>query len=98
MDKSKDVLSNNIVLWAVLITVGVLKLDDKNAGDLYDILINNGWLESNIYYLRENQATKEAILSISDWLNTHGVEKDDLVLFYFSMHGGKKVIFLLLMS
>lgn len=90
LDVSKDVLSNNNGLWAVLITVGEPKLDDKNAGDLYDILINSGWLESNIYYLRENDATKEAILSISDWLNVNGVEKDDLVLFYFSMHGGKK--------
>jgi hypothetical protein len=76
-------------LWAVFVTVGEPKLDDKNAGDLYDILLNNGWLESNIYYLRENNATKEAVLSISDWLNLHGVESDDLVLFYFSMHGGK---------
>ena len=82
-------LENNN-LWAVLITVGEPKLDDKNAGDLYNILTNNGWPKDNIYYLRENEATKEAILSISDWLNAHGVQENDLVLFYFSMHGGKK--------
>ena len=76
-------------LWAVLITVGEPKLDDKDVGKLYDILTNNGWSERNIYYLREEQATKEEILNVSNWLNTHGVQKDDLVLFYFSMHGGK---------
>jgi hypothetical protein len=76
-------------LWAVLITVGEPKLDDKDACKLYYILTNNGWSESNIHYLREEQATKGEILSVSDWLNNHGVEEDDLVLFYFSMHGGK---------
>jgi hypothetical protein len=83
--------SENSNMWAVLITVGEPKLDDKNAGDLYDILIDNGWSESNIYYLRENGATKEEILNVSNWLNIHGVQEDDLVLFYFSMHGGKIV-------
>ena len=87
---SKEGSLENNNLWAVLITVGEPKLDDKNAGDLYNILISNGWPESNIYCLRENEATKEAILSISNWLNDHGVQENDLVLFYFSMHGGKK--------
>ena len=89
ISSNESSLENNN-LWAVLITVGEPKLDDKNAGDLYNILINSGWPESNIYYLRENEATKEAILSISNWLNVHGVKENDLVLFYFSMHGGKK--------
>lgn len=87
---TNDSAFENSNLWAVLITVGEPKRDDKNAGDLYNILINHGWNEANIYYLRENEATKETILSVSDWLNVHGVEKDDLVLFYFSMHGGRK--------
>lgn len=86
-----ECLYENDDLWAVIITVGEPKLDDKNAGDLYDILLSNGWPESNIYYLREEGASKEAILSVSDWLNLHGVNSDDLVLFYFSMHGGKQV-------
>ncbi len=77
-------------LWAVIITVGEPKLDDKDAGKIYNILINNNWLERNIYYIRENQATKETILSISEWLNNHGVKEDHLVIFYFSMHGVKK--------
>jgi len=76
--------------WAVLITVGEPKLDDKDAGGLYDILTYNGWSESNIYYLREEQATKNEILNVCNWLNNHGLKDDDLVLFYFSMHGDYK--------
>jgi hypothetical protein len=77
-------------LWAVLITVGEPKRDNKNAGDLYNILINHGWNGNNIYYLKENEATKEAILNVSNWLNDHGADEDDLILFFFSMHGGRK--------
>jgi hypothetical protein len=86
---SNDSGSENNNLWAVLITVGEPSLDNINAGALYDILTNNGWPENNIYKLIEDDATKESILSISDWLNDNGVEKDDLVLFYFSMHGNR---------
>lgn len=77
-------------LWAVLITVGEPKRDNKNAGDLYNILINHGWNGNNIYYLKENEATKEAIMTVSNWLNDHGADEDDLILFFFSMHGGRK--------
>lgn len=76
--------------WAVLITAGEPSRDDKNAGDLYNILIENGWNENNIQYLKEEQATKEAILNTSDWLNDNGAGEDSLVLFFFSMHGGRK--------
>ena len=85
---NKKIIDNN--LWAVLITAGEPPRDNKNAGDLYNILINHGWDENNIHYLKENQATKEAILNTSDWLNDHGADEDDLVLFFFSMHGGRK--------
>jgi hypothetical protein len=85
--KSKQNFNNN---WAVLITVGEPSRDDKNAGDLYNILVENGWNESNILYLREEQAIKEAILNTSNWLNDNGASEDSLILFYFSMHGGRK--------
>ena len=76
-------------LWAVLITFGTPKSDDKNAGDLLNILKQNGWKEDNIFYLREKEATKDAILNISDCLNDHGVKENDMVLFFFSMHGNR---------
>jgi len=73
--------------WAVIITVGEPDRDSKSAQDLYDILKNNGWDEDKIRYLKESEATKDAILNISDWLNGQGMQDDDLVIFYFSMHG-----------
>lgn len=76
--------------WAILITAGEPALDDRNAGGLYNILVHNGWDEDNIYYLKENEATKDAILSVPDWLDVHGADEDDLILFFFSMHGGRK--------
>jgi len=75
--------------WAVIVTVGEPKRDDKNAVELYNLLINHGWDENNILYIKEENATKDDILSIPDWLNIQGAEQDDLILFYFSMHGGK---------
>ena len=88
--KYEEPIYENSNLWAVLITVGEPDLDDKDAGRLYDILLDNGWPENNIRYLVEEQSTKEEILNVSNWLNEHGVQEDDLVLFYFSMHGGYK--------
>lgn len=81
---------NNSDFWAVLITAGEPKPDEKNARDLKNILVNHGWNNDNIYYLKENEATKEAILAVPDWLNDHGIKEEDLILFYFSMHGGRK--------
>ena len=81
--------SKNSELWAVIVTVGEPARDDKNAKDLYKILTNHGWNKSNIYYIKEEQATKDAIVSIPDWLDVHGADEDDLILFYFSMHGGR---------
>ena len=89
-DINQDISRNSENLWAVLITVGDPESDGKNAGDLYDILIDHGWDENNIHYLREEESTKEAVLSVSDWLNDQGVVEGDMVLFYFSMHGGRK--------
>ena len=85
---SKQNFNDN--LWAVLITAGEPTRDDKNAGDLYNILINNGWNENNILYLKENQATKDEVLNVSNWLNDNGAGEDALILFFVSMHGGRK--------
>lgn len=80
---------NNRVLWAVFVTVGEPERDGKNTQDLYDILLKNGWNEENILIIQEEKATKEEIYKIPDWLNDNGLNEEDLLLFYFSMHGGK---------
>jgi hypothetical protein len=87
--KEIKTLSDFNELWAVLITYGSPSNDDKNAEDLLNILKNNGWDENNILYLRQKEATKNAILNISDRLNDLGVEEEDMVLFFFSMHGNR---------
>jgi len=76
--------------WAVIITAGEPNRDSKNAEDLNNILKKNGWDESNIIYLKEKEATKEAILNLSDFLEIQGLQQNDLIIFYFSMHGGRK--------
>ena len=84
-----DSIEDESTLWAVFITFGEPRRDEKNARDLCDILINHGWEENNIYHLQEKDATKEAILATPRWLNDSGADEDDLILFFFSMHGGR---------
>ncbi len=83
---SKD---NEKVLWAVFVTVGEPERDGKNTEDLYKILLKNGWNEENILIIQEENATKDEIFTIPDWLNNNGLNEDDLLLIYFSMHGSK---------
>jgi len=82
--------TENEKLWAVIITVGEPKRDNENAKDLFEILINNGWNHENILLLKEEEATKKEILSVPNWLELSGADENDLILFYFSMHGGRK--------
>lgn len=89
MIETNEDMSEDINLWAVIITVGNTDLDDRNSEDLNNLLLDNGWNKDNIYKLRENEATKKAILSISYLLNENGLKNEDIVLFYFSMHGGR---------
>jgi hypothetical protein len=85
----EDNIKEKSALWAVFITFGEPQRDEKNTRDLYDILINQGWKKDNIYFLQEEDATKEAILTTPIWLNNHGADEDDLILYFFSMHGGR---------
>lgn len=75
--------------WAVLISVGEPKRDLKNIEDLKELLLDNGWIEENIFIYVEDEATKEAILNTPQMLVDKGLKEEDLVLFYFSTHGGK---------
>ena len=76
-------------LWAVVATFGSPSNDNKNAEDLIKILKNNGWNSNNIIYLEGFDVSKDAVLNISDNLNELGVKEDDLILFFFSMHGNR---------
>jgi hypothetical protein len=80
--------SNDYILWAVLISAGEPQRDLKNIDELKNILLANGWDEYNIYLFSEEEATKQKILEIPQLLENNGLKEEDLVLFYFSMHGG----------
>lgn len=88
-DDEENSAKEESTLWAVFITFGEPQRDEKNARDLCDILIKQGWKENNICHLKEKDATKEAILETPSWLNDHGADEDDLILYFFSMHGGR---------
>ena len=86
--KNKEDTAEFDELWAVFITHGDPASDNKNTKSIYDILIDQGWKDDNIFFLKESEATKDAILGVADFLNDKGVCINDLILFYFSIHGG----------
>jgi hypothetical protein len=80
--------------WAVFIVVGggqgyrhhaIWGLRSANA--LKNVLLNQGWQESNIMFLFEEQATTDAIFNTFQWLNESGEDEDDVILFLFQGHG-----------
>lgn len=90
VDSKENKLVKN-QFWVVFITVGEPGRDEKNVNKLYNILLNDDrWDENNIFQFRENEATKQAILNIPDFINKKGLNENDTLLIFFSMHGGRK--------
>jgi len=81
--------------WAVLIaasggfTYWLHEIFGKNdIRDLKKVLLTHGWKNDHIRCFLEEEATKDAILNTSfEWLNTNGADEDDIILFFFNMHG-----------
>lgn len=62
--------------------------DRNDIKKLTNQLLQNGWTHNHILTLTEEQATTEAILiDTFNWLDDHGEDQDDLILFFFSGHG-----------
>ena len=79
---------SNYHIWVVIIVVGDIERDAHGSTALTNILLSNGCPINQIKKLIEENATKEAILHIPfEWLETNDIDKDDIVIFYFSMHG-----------
>lgn len=76
--------------WAVLISAGWGTIFD--ARDLYNTLVNHGWPVDHIKVLEISDASKENIINAIQWMESIENE-DDIVLFFFSGHGGYKKIF-----
>ena len=84
-------------LWAVVIGVGEyedsrlnLGLPEDDAQAIYDFLVDTrggGFPKDNVWLLVNEQATRKGIEQAWGWL-LRQAEEEDLVLVYFSGHGG----------
>jgi hypothetical protein len=62
--------------------------DRNDIKKLTTQLLQNGWTQDHILILLEEQATTDAILTDTfQWLQDHGEDQDDLILFFYSGHG-----------
>jgi hypothetical protein len=74
--------------WAILVTIGSKDRDAKEVQSLVEVLLDNGWNERNILQLVEEEATKENICTAPfEWLRENQADPNDVILFFFSMHG-----------
>ncbi len=81
---------NKVNYFSVIITVGNGIMDKRDVNSLVGTLISHGWAESNIGVFSEEEATKKAIMTVPfDWLNSLEYQETDVILLYFSMHGGQ---------
>lgn len=81
--------------WAVLIAASggesywhqeIFEKNDIRA--LKRILLDHGWEQDHILCFLEEEATTDAIMNTSfEWLNTNGADEDDIILYFFNMHG-----------
>lgn len=90
------VVSNEINLeykpniWSVIISVGDINRDTYCVKSLTEILLSQGCTNNNIKKLIEENATKYNILNEPfNWLNNKEINENDIVIFFFSMHGNK---------
>ena len=80
----------NVQYWAVIITVGEALRDGHGSNALTNILLSHDCPIDHIKEIVEENATKEAILQVPfAWLQTQNIDDDDIVIFYFSMHGSQ---------
>ena len=85
-----SILNNESEIWLIVITVGEIERDSNNVNDLIEVLLSNGYSISNILMLIEENATKNKILNEPfEWLQSNDIRDEDIVLFYFSMHGDR---------
>jgi len=75
-------------IWTIIISVGDVKRDSFGVNALEDLLLSQGYSKKNIKKFIEENATKESILNAPfEWLQTNEIGDNDIVIFYFSMHG-----------
>ena len=82
---------NDVERWAVIIGTDDQAYCDHDADDMYNALRNNGWESSHIKKYTRSSADKSSILSAISWLRS-SEDYNDIVLFFFSGHGNKRII------
>ena len=86
----------NLDAYALIIGIGAyhnvrpLKKATTDAQDLYMLLREQGYAESNIALLLDDEATKPAISDRLEWL-TRRASKDTTLLIFFAGHGAQRV-------
>jgi hypothetical protein len=81
---------NEPQIWTVIISVGDIKRDTYAINSLNDLLISQGYSDDRIKKIIEEEAIKDAILNDPfEWLQSNEINENDIVIFYFSMHGNK---------
>ena len=81
---------NQVNYFSVIITAGNENTDKRDVNSLVTTLVSHGWKESNIRVFSEEKATKKAIMTMPfEWLDSLGYQETDVLLLYFSMHGGQ---------
>lgn len=93
--QSQGTGDGNVTKWAVVIACsGGLSYERHERRDRNDVRVltqlleENGWDDTHILVLMEEEATKKAILNDSfQWLIDNGEDADDIILYFFSGHG-----------
>jgi len=97
LDKSNTTITaiQSSTKWAVLIAASGGEsywhheiLEKHDIRDFKRILLDHGWEQDHIRVILEEEATSDAIMNTSvEWLNLNGADEDDLILYFFNMHG-----------
>ena len=90
-NKSEILNAKGTEYWALVIGTDPEAYCDNDADDMYNVLINNGWDSSHVSKLTRKSATKENFIDEINWLDSNE-DRDDVVLFFFSGHGGTRCI------
>lgn len=93
----KNILDSDVLIkdaghqiWTVIIASGNPFRDLHGVKSLSSLLMSKGYPSENICSLIQEEATKDAILiKPFDWLLTKNVTDEDIIIFYFSLHGDR---------